>query len=59
MNKLYVLAVLVLVDIIVPIFTGFLSIGVESYINYLMWFNALGIFYMILPERTGAMFAKN
>jgi len=59
MNKLYVLAVLIIIDIIVPIITGFLSINVETYINYLMWFNALGIFYIILPERAGVMFAKN
>lgn len=59
MNKWLVLAVLLLVDILLPVVTGFLSISVESYINYLMWFNALGIFYMILPEKTGTMFAKN
>ncbi len=59
MNKLLVLAVLLLVDILLPVVTGFLSISVESYINYLMWFNALGIFYIILPEKTGTMFAKN
>ena len=59
MNKWLVLAVLLLVDILLPVVTGFLSISVESYINYLMWFNALGIFYIILPEKTGTMFAKN
>jgi hypothetical protein len=60
MNKfLIVFLVLLLVDVLVPIITGFLSIRVESYINYLMWFNALGIFYAILPEKTGAMFVKN
>lgn len=59
MNKWLVLAVLLLVDILLPVVTGFLSISVESYINYLMWFNALGIFYIILPEKTGTKFAKN
>jgi hypothetical protein len=60
MNKLLlVFIVLLLVDILVPIVTGFLSITVETYINYLMWLNALGIFYAILPEKTGAMFLKN
>jgi len=60
MNKLLlVFLILLVVDILVPIVTGFLSIGVGSYINYLMWFNALGIFYAILPERIGTMFAKN
>jgi hypothetical protein len=60
MNKLLIVfLVLLLVDILVPIITGFLSISVESYINYLMWFNALGLFYAILPERTGLMFIKN
>jgi hypothetical protein len=24
-----------------------------------MWLNALGIFYAILPEKTGSMFSKN
>ena len=60
MNKLLIVfLVLVLIDVLVPIITGFLSIQVESYINYLMWVNALGVFYAILPEKTGAMFAKN
>lgn len=59
MNKWIVFVVLILVDILVPVVTGFLSISVESYLNYLMWFNALGIFYIILPEKTGAMFMKN
>ena len=60
MNKLLIVFLaLLLIDMLVPITTGFLSIQVESYINYLMWVNALGIFYAILPEKTGAMFAKN
>jgi hypothetical protein len=60
MNKLLlVFLVLLLIDVFVPVVTRFLSISAESYINYLMWFNALGIFYAILPERTGAMFSKN
>lgn len=60
MNKLLIVfSGLLFVDILVPIITGFLSVEVASYINYLMWFNALGIFYAILPERTGVMFAKN
>jgi hypothetical protein len=60
MNKLLlVFLVLLLIDVFVPVVTGFLSISVESYINYLMWLNALGIFYAILPEKTGSMFSKN
>jgi hypothetical protein len=60
MNKLLIVfLVLLLIDVLVPIITGFLSIQVESYINYLMWVNALGVFYAILPEKKGAMFAKN
>jgi hypothetical protein len=60
MNKLLlVFLVLLLIDVLVPVVTGFLSIGVESYLNYLLWINALGVFYAILPERTGVMFSKN
>jgi hypothetical protein len=60
MNKLLlVFVVLLLLDALLPVVAGFLSISTESYINYLMWFNALGIFYAILPEKTGAMFSKN
>ena len=60
MNKLLmVFLALLLIDILVPVITGFLSVDVESYINYLMWVNALGVFYAILPEKTGDMFAKN
>ena len=60
MNKLLlVFLVLLLVDVLVPVVTGFLSISVETYLNYLLWLNALGVFYAILPEKTGTMFLKN
>jgi hypothetical protein len=60
MNKLLIVfVVLLIVDVLVPIITNFLSISVDTYINYLMWLNALGLFYAILPERTGSMFVKN
>ena len=55
---LIVFVVLLLIDILIPIMTNFLSIKVESYLNYLLWINALGVFYAILPERKGEMFSN-
>jgi hypothetical protein len=35
---------------------NFVGIPVTSYINYLMWFVCLIIFYFILPEKVGTFF---
>lgn len=60
MNKLLLIFLaLLFIDIIIPIITGFLSVKTESYLNYLLWINALGIFYALLPEKIGLMFTKN
>jgi len=49
-EKLYLIIFLVFLNIIFPLIMTFLSIGMETYINYLGWMNALGIFYIILPK---------
>ena len=35
---------------------AFLDVKTETYIPPLLWFNALAIFFAILPERTGTVF---
>tara|TARA_B000000557_G_scaffold264743_1_gene271421 strand:- start:4283 stop:4480 length:198 start_codon:yes stop_codon:yes gene_type:complete len=35
---------------------AFLDIKTDTYIPPLLWFNALAIFFAILPERTGTVF---
>ena len=40
MSKLYILAGIIALDILLPVIKGFLSIDISSYINYLTWVNA-------------------
>ena len=40
MSKLYILAGIIALDILLPVIMGFLSIDISSYINYLTWVNA-------------------
>ena len=49
-GKIFLIIFLILLNIIFPLIMTFLSIGPETYINYLGWINALAIFYLILPE---------
>jgi len=41
---------------IVTLFFNFFGIQISSYINYLMWFLALVLFYFILPKQKENIF---
>ena len=60
MNKLLILllmivAVILLVYMIIPVF-DFFGIGLEVYINYLIWFVAFAILWQVLPKKVGTQF---
>ena len=56
MSKLYILAGIIALDILLPVIMNFLSVDISSYINYLTWVNALAIFYLLLPSKKGNVF---
>ena len=51
------LIAIILVINITTLFFNFFGIQVSSYINYLIWFLALILFYFILPKRKENIFA--
>tara|TARA_Y100000389_G_scaffold124515_2_gene121890 strand:- start:11438 stop:11605 length:168 start_codon:yes stop_codon:yes gene_type:complete len=53
-----IVAVILLVYMIVPVF-DFFGIGLEVYINYLIWFVALAILWQVLPKEVGTQFDTN
>jgi hypothetical protein len=53
---LYTIAQLIFLIYVVSSGFNFVGIPVTSYINYLMWFVCLIIFYFILPEKVGTFF---
>lgn len=56
MNKfLMTFLVLMFINIVVPLILSFLFDDPNSYITYLLWINALGIFYAFLPERAAVL----
>ena len=60
MNKflnlvLLIIAVITLIYMIIPVF-DFFGIGLEVYINYLIWFIALAILWRVLPKEVGTKF---
>ena len=54
MNKIIknismIIAIIIIVIIIQSILT-FFGINILSFLNYILWFLAIGIFYLILPN---------
>lgn len=56
MNNLLILFGIVVLNVIISIIMNFLAIKTETYVNYLMWFDLLFVFYLVLPNRVGRIF---
>lgn len=50
MNILYIIFGIILMIFTINIFFNFYGIEFESYGNYLLWFIALAVFYVVLPS---------
>ena len=62
MNKaiqviLTILGVYIFIQAFISI-AGFLGISFNEYINYLLWFVALVLFWLLLPKEVGSEFFK-
>lgn len=53
---IYPLLALTIINAVVPFLMSQLSVPTSSYMNYLLWVNALLIFALVLPSRVGQMF---
>jgi len=56
---LYPLLALTLINGFIPFLMSQLSVPMSSYMNYLLWVNALLLFALVLPNRVGQMFMND
>lgn len=56
MNNLLLILLIIVSNIIINIVMNFLGIKSETYFNYLLWFDLLFIFYLVLPNKAGIIF---
>ena len=55
---LYVICALIFLNYGATMIMGFFGIEFEVYAPYLFWLTALGIFYALLPGKTGTVFSS-
>ncbi len=56
MNWKHIIGFIIFVDIFLPFVLNIMNIPQNTYLNYLIFVNALFIFYIILPSNVGSMF---
>jgi hypothetical protein len=56
MNWKIILVIILIIDIFVPFIFNLIDIPQKNYLNYIIWINALLIFYIILPKNVGTAF---
>lgn len=56
---IYPIVALAIINGIVPFLMSQLMVPQSSYLNYLLWVNAILIFALILPTRVGEMFTRD
>lgn len=57
--KTFLYTIVLIIFLIYTITSGFNFVGIEvtSYINYLIWFICLIVFYFMLPSKVGTFFS--
>ena len=56
MNNLVLILLIFILNLIINVVMNFLAIKTETYFNYLLWFDLLFIFYLVLPNKVGRIF---
>lgn len=56
LKTIFILGMVGFMNISIPIVMNFFSIEYSFYINYLIWLNALALFFIILPKKVGSDF---
>lgn len=56
MNWKIIIVFILFIDIFLPFILNLLDIPQNIYFNYLVFINALFLFYLLLPKKVGTMF---
>mgnify|MGYP006447547571 CR=1 FL=1 len=56
MNWKIIVGFIIFIDIFLPFILNLIDIPQNIYFNYLVFINALFLFYLLLPKRVGTMF---
>lgn len=56
MNWKFIVAFLLIVDVFLPFIFNIIGVSQQIYLNYLIFINALFIFYLVLPKDVGNAF---
>lgn len=56
MNWKFLLAFILIVDVFLPFILNIVGVPQKIYLNYLIFINALLIFYLVLPKNVGEAF---
>ena len=54
LKTIFILAMVGFMNIAIPVVMNFFLIEYSFYINYLIWLNALALFFIILPKKVGS-----
>lgn len=50
-STVVLIILVIIINVFVPIVMDLANVGLNVYINYLLWFNLLTLFYLLLPAR--------
>lgn len=50
-STVVLIILVIIINVFVPIVMNLANVGLHVYINYLLWFNLLTLFYLLLPAR--------
>ena len=56
MNWQIIVVIILIIDIFVPFVLNLIDVPQKNYLNYIVWINAILLFYIILPKSKGTIF---
>lgn len=56
MNWKIIVVIILIIDIFVPFVLNLIDVPQKNYLNYIVWINAILLFYIILPKSKGSVF---
>jgi uncharacterized membrane protein len=56
MNWKVIVVILLVIDIFIPFIFNIIGISQQNYLNYIIWINAIIVFYIVLPNSKGTIF---
>jgi len=56
MNWKVIVIFLLIIDIFIPFILNLIDVPQQNYLNYIIWINAITLFYIILPKNKSNIF---